>query len=202
MKLIKRYSNRKLYDTDRSCYVTLDEIAEMVRGGDEVTIVDNKTGEDLTTVTLAQIVYEAEKRDRRLLPLQSLQLIIQSPADFLARIGRPVAELREETQQRVERFRKRAEEQQEELVGNVREFVDSVQRSLDDIGHTIDERLKGSVDSLTHVPDLKEQMAALKEQLHGLESEVAALRETVRRAEVSVSEASDASGAQAADEAS
>lgn len=184
MKLVKRYSNRKLYDTERSCYVTLDEIAEMVRGGEDVSIIDNKTGEDLTTVTLAQIVYEAEKKDRRLLPLQSLQMIIQSPADFLSRLSRPVQEFREETQHRVDRLRKRAEEQQEELLGTVREFIDNIQRSLDDIGKAIDERMKDSVDSLTHVPNLADEISQLQGQLQRLEGEVSALRKAVQRVEV------------------
>lgn len=183
MKLIKRYSNRKLYDTERSCYVTLDEIAEMVREGEEVSIVDNKTGEDLTTVTLAQIVYEAEKKDKRLLPLQSLRLIIQSPTEFLARVTRPVQEFQKGTQERVERIRRLAGEQQEEVVSSVRRFVDEVQSSIDAIGRSIDERLKASVDSLTHVPDLTEDIGALREHLARLEAEVGALRRAVEHAE-------------------
>ena len=55
-RIIKRYANRKLYDTQHSRYVTLEQIAEMIRNGDEVKIVDNKTKEDLTSVTLAQII--------------------------------------------------------------------------------------------------------------------------------------------------
>ena len=57
---IKRYSNRKLYDMTESRYVTLDEVAHFVQEGDEVQIIDNKTKEDITSVTLAQIVYEQE----------------------------------------------------------------------------------------------------------------------------------------------
>lgn len=60
-RVIKRYANRKLYDTRDSRYVTLQQIAEYVRAGEDVTIIDNTTKEDLTNATLAQIVYEAEK---------------------------------------------------------------------------------------------------------------------------------------------
>jgi polyhydroxyalkanoate synthesis regulator protein len=56
-RIIKRYSNRKLYDTKDSRYVTLLQIAEMVRSGEEVQIIDNNTKDDLTEVTLAQIIY-------------------------------------------------------------------------------------------------------------------------------------------------
>ena len=61
-RIIKRYANRKLYDTRDSRYVTLQQIAEYVRGGEEVSIIDNTTKEDLTNVTLAQIVYEEERK--------------------------------------------------------------------------------------------------------------------------------------------
>ncbi len=56
-KVIKRYTNRKLYDTVESRYVTLDEIAQMIKGGAEVKIVYNRSKEDLTSVTLAQIIF-------------------------------------------------------------------------------------------------------------------------------------------------
>ena len=76
-RIIKRYANRKLYDTEHSRYVTLDQISEMIRAGDDVKIVDNKTKEDLTTVTLAQIIFEEEKRGPRL-PVEGLRRIIRS----------------------------------------------------------------------------------------------------------------------------
>src|SRR5437588_11712271 len=60
--LIKKYANRKLYDTRASRYITLDEIAQLVRDGDEIKVVDRDNGHDLTHVTLSQIVLEEEKR--------------------------------------------------------------------------------------------------------------------------------------------
>jgi polyhydroxyalkanoate synthesis repressor PhaR len=60
-RVIKRYANRKLYDTRESRYVTLPQIAELVRLGEDVQIIDNRTKENLTSVTLAQIIYESEK---------------------------------------------------------------------------------------------------------------------------------------------
>ena len=77
-RIIKRYANRKLYDTEHSRYVTLDQISEMIRNGDDVKIVDNKTKEDLTTVTLAQIIFEEEKKQRSFLPLNAMRNIIQA----------------------------------------------------------------------------------------------------------------------------
>ncbi|MFQ5846478.1 MAG: polyhydroxyalkanoate synthesis regulator DNA-binding domain-containing protein [Candidatus Methylomirabilales bacterium] len=74
--LIKKYSNRKLYDLNRSRYITLEEIAELIRQGGQVKIVDAETQEDLTNITLVQILLEEEKR-RNLLPVPFLHQLIK-----------------------------------------------------------------------------------------------------------------------------
>src|SRR6266567_1124056 len=89
-RIIKRYANRKLYDTEHSRYVTLDQISEMIRNGDDVKIVDNKTKEDLTTVTLAQIIFEEEKKQRSFLPLGAMRNIIQNGSEWFAEAQRRV----------------------------------------------------------------------------------------------------------------
>ena len=63
-KIIKRYQNRKLYDTVDSCYVTLEDIRDMIKMGEDVRVIDNATKEDLTSVTFAQIIFEEEKKRR------------------------------------------------------------------------------------------------------------------------------------------
>src|SRR6478672_5151339 len=92
-RIIKRYANRKLYDTEHSRYVTLDQISEMIRAGDDVKIVDNKTKEDLTTVTLAQIIFEEEKKQRSFLPLGAMRNIIQSGGEWFAEAQRRVSSI-------------------------------------------------------------------------------------------------------------
>ncbi len=76
-KIIKRYQNRKLYDTDASCYVTLDEIAEMIQQGEEVTVVDNRNQKDITAATLTQIIFEKQKKSETPVPISTLRHIIQ-----------------------------------------------------------------------------------------------------------------------------
>lgn len=83
-RIIKRYANRKLYDTQHSRYVTLEQISEMIRLGDDVKIIDNKTKEDLTSVTLAQIIFEEEKKQRSFLSLQTMRDIIQNGGESFA----------------------------------------------------------------------------------------------------------------------
>ena len=75
--VIKRYSNRKLYDTQESRYVTLEELEELIRAGKEISVVDVSTGEDLTSVTLAQIILENERNRRATLPTTFLHQLIK-----------------------------------------------------------------------------------------------------------------------------
>ena len=77
VRIIKRYSNRKLYDTKDSSYVTLQQIGEMVRRGEHVQIIDNKTKEDKTEVTLALIISEELKNKLSSVPLGTLRTLIQ-----------------------------------------------------------------------------------------------------------------------------
>ena len=73
--MIKRYQNRKLYDTQNSTYVTLYDISRMIKEGSDVQVIDNSTKEDLTAVTLTQILFEEEKKKKSLLPLGALKMI-------------------------------------------------------------------------------------------------------------------------------
>jgi len=86
--LVKKYGNRRLYDTEESRYVRLDEIAERVRAGADVQVVDARTGVDLTAPTLAQIIFE-DRNAARLLPvpllLQLIRMGDEPLADFLGR---------------------------------------------------------------------------------------------------------------------
>ena len=75
--VIKRYSNRKLYDTQESRYVTLEELEELIRAGKEISVVDVSTGEDLTSVTLAQIILEKERNSPHGAPTAFLHQLIK-----------------------------------------------------------------------------------------------------------------------------
>jgi polyhydroxyalkanoate synthesis repressor PhaR len=75
-RIIRKYGNRRLYDTAGKCYVNLDEIAQMIRGGDEIQVVDAKTGEDLTRGILTQIIVEQTRNRDGGLPLEILRELV------------------------------------------------------------------------------------------------------------------------------
>ena len=81
--VIKKYSNRRLYDTSDSRYITLDELAQKIRAGHEVRVLDAKTNEDLTQPTLTQVILES-RRAARLLPVPLLTQLIRMGDDALA----------------------------------------------------------------------------------------------------------------------
>lgn len=135
-RIIKRYSNRKLYDTERSRYVTLEEISKMIKAGDEVTIIDNESKEDLTSVTLTQIIYEEEKRESRM-PLGMLRHLIQTGGTTLQEffdksVKAPVETMRDSAQKSVEKgveeLRQSAVQFREAATRSVSEFTESARR--------------------------------------------------------------------------
>lgn len=80
MRTIKRYSNRKLYDTKEARYVTLVQLGELVRGGEDVAVKCHTTDKDLTSATLAQIIFEQERLAPRL-PVSGLTAVIRHGLD-------------------------------------------------------------------------------------------------------------------------
>ena len=74
--VIKKYANRRLYNTDTSSYVTLDDLCEMVKAGSDFIVYDAKSGEDLTRQILTQIIFEQESRGQNLLPIGFLRSLI------------------------------------------------------------------------------------------------------------------------------
>jgi polyhydroxyalkanoate synthesis repressor PhaR len=82
--LIKKYSNRRLYDTEKSRYISLNDLTEMIREGRYVKVMETNTKEDVTAFILTQIILEEAKKKNALLPVPLLSLIIQYGENVLA----------------------------------------------------------------------------------------------------------------------
>lgn len=187
IKVIKRYANRKLYDTERSCYVTLDEISQMIKAGEDVKVVDNKTKDDLTAVTLAQIIVEEEKKVQKM-PLKLLRSIIQSGNEALGdfyekKFADPMKNIREDVEQRVHALLKRdgkasegepvpeaaqAGREAEQKDGVVKEFVSSTSEAFESWQRRIDDRVRDTVGKMAARPDLD----ALRARIETLETRI------------------------------
>jgi polyhydroxyalkanoate synthesis repressor PhaR len=150
--VVKRYSNRKLYDTQESRYVTLEEIEELIRAGKEIAVVDAGSGEDLTAVTLTQIILENERNHRGTLPPAFLhQLIKHGEAwqEFLQRSMRSSLEGVVTSQREIERV-----------------FRDWAARAG---GGTPPPRAEPKASGEPEAERLREEVVALRERLRALE---------------------------------
>lgn len=91
MPVIKRYPNRKLYNTETKQYITLDELAHLIRRGEEIHVVDNASGDDLTALTMTQIIFEQAKKSAGFLPRTLLAGMIQAGGERLSTLQRTLA---------------------------------------------------------------------------------------------------------------
>lgn len=196
-RVIKRYSNRKLYDTKDSRYVTLQQIGAMVRAGEDVQIIDNATKEDKTEVTLALIISEDVKSQPRSVPLGTLRDVIQE------RGSRLLIQLRESplgrilpgtpTDQQEEEAVVAAppppepepppppppppaplpgEPAGEKLKGRFSEMLDASRHTIDQWQHAIDERMRAI---LPGVSALQAEVDTLTQRVEALEARLAIL---------------------------
>jgi len=184
-RVIKRYSNRKLYDTKDSRYVTLLQIAEMVRSGEEVQIIDNNSKEDLTEVTLAQIIYEEQKQkaSSRNVPLQTLKELIHQRTEKVLSdlregpIGRliPGSGKSEPPKAEAEDVAGGSAAERAVDTGKGPSFVDQAKGTLEDWQHKIDERVKAVVPNLLPWQQLQHEITRLNARVEELEEKLKAL---------------------------
>jgi polyhydroxyalkanoate synthesis repressor PhaR len=167
-RIIKRYGNRKLYDTSESRYVTLEEIARYVRANEDVTVIENETGEDLTALAFAQIILEEERRKSGILSMPVLRQLIQHGEEAIkgvvAQMDRgmgAIGEIRE-------RAGRRVQERVQELVA-MGERLGNLQRH-------IDERLKRSVERITAHPTIQKEIQRIERTIGVLEERINRLR--------------------------
>jgi polyhydroxyalkanoate synthesis repressor PhaR len=204
-RIIKRYANRKLYDTEHSRYVTLDQISEMIRNGDDVKIVDNKTKEDLTTVTLAQIIFEEEKKQRSFLPLNAMRNIIQSGGEWFAEAQRRVQSILpgKRKDDGAEREGKDATDEvpdasasapadeamvKKRSLASLREWVDQSRHRLDEWQKQVDGKIRSTIDNISQTispwASINKDVKTLADRIEDLEAKLRELEaHEERRAE-------------------
>lgn len=171
-KVIKRYTNRKLYDTVESRYVTLEEIAEMVKAGAEVRIIDNRTKEDLTSVTLAQIIFEEEKKTSKM-SLRTLRDLIRHGGE---RAQQFVEETHADLLDKVEGLRQVAEQRVQTLItkgqatgDRAKDLMASSQEAVGQFQRRVDERVRAAIEGVVNLPEMRKEMQQLIARLDDLE---------------------------------
>jgi polyhydroxyalkanoate synthesis repressor PhaR len=195
-RVIKRYSNRKLYDTRDSRYVTLLQIAEMVRAGEDVQIIDNTTKEDKTEVTLALAISEELKTRPRAVSVGSLRTLIQERGEKLltslreGAIGRliptPGAHEGVKPEEKVEEAPVPVTEEataakpvgpevpaaKHESRMNLTDLLATSRHTIDQWQHAIDDRIRAVIPGLKELMDLQAEVRRLAQRVETLEAHV------------------------------
>lgn len=155
-RIIKRYANRKLYDTESSHYVGLQDILELVRQGEDIEVVDSRTGEDLTSVTLAQAMAEEEKTEGSKLPLDVLKDLIKrgsESVDEFMRVSRlagkgAVSIAEENASKYYEKLVDSGEMSEDEARGYLRQLSRAVTDKRRSMEGRVDERVRTYVKAM------------------------------------------------------
>lgn len=186
MAVIKRYPNRKLYDTDAKKYITLDGIAELIRDGQEVQVVDHTSGEDLTTLTLTQIIFEQEKKRGGFLPQSVLTGLVKAGGDRLGSLRNALAapldllrQVDDEIERRIQALIKKGALAEEEG-HHLRDQLLAQARRLPDFP-PIEERLEELL-KIRGLPT-QQDIAYLADQLDALTSKLEHLNQVVTAGE-------------------
>ena len=158
MPQIKRYPNRKLYDTEAKRYVTLDELATMIREGAEIQVVDHESNEDLTTLTLTQIMLEQQKKSSSFLSRSLLTNLIRSGGDRLEHLRKSVQSSVTGLSNLPSSGAQELEEQLDKLVEQGKQAVEQAQEVLQ-----IDSRMADLL-HLLNVPS-RQEVQLLQKQL-------------------------------------
>jgi polyhydroxyalkanoate synthesis repressor PhaR len=173
VRMIKRYGNRKLYDTHQSRYVTLEEISQMIRQGQDIKVIENKTQEDLTNVTFTQIMLEQEKSKRNLLPRSVLRNLIEqsggSLSEWLQKGRESFATMKTEAEEQLIRLLEKGIETREEGASLLKEWMMGPQKSIDLLQKKIDERIRFLFFHLSGLEDLERQIQELEQKVDRLE---------------------------------
>lgn len=170
---MKRYGNRKLYDVHSSRYVTLEGVRALVQAGEDVRVIDNDSGEDLTGITFAQIIYEEAKRRNGVYSLPFLRWLIQRGDEAVRDVLRSVERGREA----LGNVREAAEKRVQKLVHPrgkgkrtlVEELIEMPQRRLDELQHRIDSQVRHSVERVTKHPAFRKEIKRVERSIRELE---------------------------------
>lgn len=168
-RVIKRYRNRKLYDTLESCYVTLEDIADLIRQGEEVCVMDAKTQADMTSVSLAQIILEEEKKKKDALPLATLiQLIRTGGGAIRSFVQKSLGEKAKD----LHIIRDEVYDHLERLVKGSSINYDEGSRLLDNIKNFIESKIKPTMENVQNIPTVQSEVKNLKHKLSELEKKM------------------------------
>ncbi|MBI3783919.1 MAG: hypothetical protein HY270_11010 [Deltaproteobacteria bacterium] len=176
-----------MYDTQASKYVTLEGIADLVRKGEDLRIIDNDTGEDLTAVIFAQVIVEEQKRQNPLIGLPVLRWIIQQGGatlqEILSGVDRGREALEELAQKGMKQFTQAEHKgaDHKSSRGILNGILEIPQKQLEQIQQRIDSQVRASIERVTEHPAVKHELKRIEANVKALEEQLQRLRGRQRK---------------------
>lgn len=183
MVIIKRYPNRKLYNTEARQYITLEGIADLIRAGNEVQVTDHASGDDLTALTLTQIILEQEKKQVGLMSNSFLTGLIRAGNDRINAIQRSlpspvhfVRQIDDEIKQRIQSLVQQGDLSEKEGKRLIDKLVRQSARRVNDLFGVSDARLEAALrergaPTQADIEQINTQVEELSRQIQALAGE-------------------------------
>ncbi len=180
VRLIKRYPNRKFYDTWNSCYVTMEDIANMIRRGYDVKVIDNKTGDDITPLVLSQLFFEEGKKRKAKLPLNVLKNLIMGGEESITQFFTKLAQA---SLQGIKGTSDKIMDTSDDGVARIGDLLLNIQNMIEDFQKRIDQKTREFMEKLYLVPSQSKEVEALQQKVEALEKKIAELEQKLKESE-------------------
>ena len=169
IRVIKKYPNRKFYDTWNSSYVTLEDIANMVKRGYDIKVIDNKSGEDITPIILSQLFFEEGKKRKATLPINVLKKLIMGGEDSITQFFSRL------TQSSIQSIKDKSDkfiDSTDDGLAKMKDMLLSTQKMLDDFQKRVDQKTKDFLERLALAPSQAREIEMLQQKVEDLEEKI------------------------------
>lgn len=180
MKVIKRYRNRKLYDTDASRYVTLSDINKMIKRGEDVKVVDNDTGEDITSLIITQVIHTEEKK-KRFLPQDGLKWLLKHGEDAFAEFISNIHQIRKEAEKQIQRLvrGKRRDDRGKYIVDALVPYF----KNIEEFQRKAEKNIESVLEKVGNLFTLPKDFVEMAKRVQKIEKEIEKLKVKVKKLE-------------------
>lgn len=183
-RVIKKYSNRKLYDVEQSRYVTLEKVGELIEKGIDIQVIDNDSGEDISRKTLTHILLNLEKNKKSFLPFPVLKDMIMKGGDSVVEYTKRsimaglsvISAAEDEIEKTVRRFTEKGLLSEDEAKRVLKDFLSSIEKSKVSFDQRIEESIlkvfrNFNIPSRKEMKELKKRLSILEKRLAKIEKE-------------------------------
>jgi len=169
MRTIKRYRNRKLYDTQDSKYITLAVLGKLLHDNEDIRVIDAKTKEDITGTVLTQVLLHEQRSQGMPVALTRIRELLQTGEEIL--------------HSSVQRLSSEAEKTVQRPISEAKQFLDTTMRAFDDFQAIVDERMDSVLAAIKQLSPIQGDCKAMQEKIEEMEKKINELEQIIKKTE-------------------